>query len=98
MCRAKFCALSPVSNLVRCTVAQVFGFIGCTTNPVTGYILPTYFVWRLVPEDHTQHRGIKILALLMVVVVSSISVGSLYFKIHDIATNQMVECGNVQDI
>ena len=41
-------------SVVVTDIATVFGFIGCTTNPITGYILPTYFVWRLVPKEHVN--------------------------------------------
>merc|ERR1712187_855823 len=85
-------------SVVVTDIATVFGFIGCTTNPITGYVLPTLFVWKLVPKSHVKHRNIKIMSILMVVIVVGISVSSIYYKIYVIVTGKQTECGNVQDI
>eukprot|EP01083_Nonionella_stella_P027747 76433_1 len=92
------CLLCVLVSVAVTDIATVFGFIGCTTNPITGYVLPTYFVWKLVPDKDVQHRRIKIISLVMVVVVVSVSLGSIYHKIYVIATDSNLECGNVQDI
>jgi len=31
-------------------IAKIMGFIGSTTFPITGYILPTYFAWKSIPK------------------------------------------------
>lgn len=85
-------------SVVVSDIATVFGFIGCTTNPITGYILPTYFVWKLVPNEHTQHNLIKRIALIMIIIVSLISLGSIYYKIYVIVNDDSPTCGSVQDI
>ena len=92
------CLLCVMVSVVVTDIATVFGFIGCTTNPITGYILPTLFVYRLVPKHETKHNLIKRLALIMIIIVSLISLGSIYYKIYVIATNKTPSCGNVQSI
>ena len=85
-------------SVVVTDIATVFGFIGCTTNPITGYVLPTYFVWKLVPKQDRQYQRIKIMSVIMVVIVVCVSVGSIYHKIYVIATNASPDCGAVQEI
>ena len=64
-------------------VATIFGFLGCTTCPIGGYILPVFFVWKLVPKEETKCIT-KILAIAMVVMVSLVSLGSLFYKMWSI--------------
>merc|ERR1719458_1221112 len=64
-------------------ISKIMGFIGCTTNPITGYILPTYFVWKLANNDKdNKYKVIKIISIIMVFIVVSVSLGSLYMKIY----------------
>merc|ERR1712228_4687 len=69
-----FCVLISVSVT---DIAVIMGFLGSTTNPITGYVLPTYFVWKMTKND--QHKYIKIISIIMV--IFAVSVGSIYFKI-----------------
>eukprot|EP00485_Elphidium_margaritaceum_P011764 CAMPEP_0202693038 /NCGR_PEP_ID=MMETSP1385-20130828/7258_1 /ASSEMBLY_ACC=CAM_ASM_000861 /TAXON_ID=933848 /ORGANISM="Elphidium margaritaceum" /LENGTH=504 /DNA_ID=CAMNT_0049348665 /DNA_START=22 /DNA_END=1536 /DNA_ORIENTATION=+ len=93
------CAVCVTISVLVSDIATVFGLIGCTTNPITGYILPTFFVWKLVPKHDQQHRTIKILSLVMVLIVAVISLLSLGFKIYTFATGNGTEhCENVQSL
>jgi len=68
-------------------IATIIGWIGSTTNPITGYVLPTYFVWKLVPTTDIQSKSIGnylFISAIMVFVVICVSVGSVYLKIADL--------------
>merc|ERR1712176_903990 len=64
-------------------ISKIMGFIGSTTNPITGYVLPTYFVWKLIPKRDNKYKIIKMISIIMVIIVISVSLGSLYMKICD---------------
>jgi len=67
-------------------ISKIMGFIGSTTNPITGYVLPTYFVWKLpkkITKKYNEYKIIKITSIIMVIIVVSVSLGSLYMKICD---------------
>jgi len=66
-------------------IADVFRVLGSTSNPISGYILPTCFVLLLVPPG--DMRKIKGLAVLMSMVVSVVSVSALYQQVRDLAVN-----------
>lgn len=78
-------------------VSTVFGFLGSTTSPTGGYILPAIFVWKLVPKGEKKYKNIKIIALIMAVMIMLLSVGSLSFKIWALITDHSVSCGAVYD-
>merc|ERR1712228_517155 len=69
-----FCVLISVSVT---DISTIMGFLGSTTNPITGYVLPTYFVWKMTRGD--EHEYIKWFSVIMV--IFAVSVGSIYFKI-----------------
>merc|ERR1719461_2497451 len=71
-----FCVLVSVSVT---DISTIMGFLGSTTNPITGYVLPTYFVWKMTREG--QHKYIKAISVVMVLFVAAVSVGSIYIKI-----------------
>jgi len=66
--------------------SDVFGFIGSTVNPITGYVLPTYFVWTIL-RKRAQHdvklKCIRYGALVMAVIVELMCLTSFAFKIID---------------
>jgi len=63
-------------------IGDVFKIMGCTSNPVTGYILPTVFVLALVPKN--QQKPVKVVAVIMSVMVFVMSMMALYERICDI--------------
>merc|ERR1719499_2808257 len=63
-------------------IDDVFRLLGSTTNPMSGYLLPTVFVLSLVPPK--QHTPLKIIALIMSVAVASVSGIAFYQQICDI--------------
>merc|ERR1711933_491071 len=71
-----FCVLISVSVT---DIAVAMGFLGSTTNPITGYVLPTYFVWKMANKG--QHKYIKAISVVIVLFVAAVSVGSIWLKI-----------------
>jgi len=63
-------------------IAVVFRLLGCTSNPISGYILPTVFVLNLVPSN--EARKMKVIAVSMSLVVAAVSAMALYQRICDI--------------
>merc|ERR1719266_1508762 len=63
-------------------IDDVFRVLGCTSNPVSGYILPTCFVLVLVPSN--ERKGMKIIAVLMSLVVAAVSISAFYQRICEI--------------
>merc|ERR1712013_384280 len=64
----------------------IFGFIGSTVNPITGYVLPTFFVWTVLRErakTDSKLRCIRYGSLAMAVVVELMCLASFAFKIAD---------------
>jgi len=81
------CAICAAVTALCGDVSTVFGIMGSTTNPVTGYFLPTYFVWKMVPEQEAGNRSLRRLkwsSLVMSAVILLISIGSLYIKMVDV--------------
>merc|ERR1712174_133680 len=50
-------------------ISKIMRFIGSTTNPITGYVLPTYFVWKLIPKRDNKYKIIKMISIIMVIIV-----------------------------
>ena len=86
---------SGISVLVS-NIATVFGFIGCTTNPITGYILPAYFMWKLVPSN--QYIKTRYSALFMAIIVTILSISSFIYKLYAIITKDNPTCDYAQKI
>ena len=59
-------------------------------------ILPTYFVWKLVPKGREMKA--KYIALIMAISVTALSVGSFYYKIYVIVNHQQTTCDQQQNI
>jgi len=71
-----FCVLISVSVT---DISTIMGFLGSTTNPITGYVLPTYFVWKMTKGE--EHKYIKWFSVFMNIFVVAVSIGSIYIKI-----------------
>merc|ERR1712228_757926 len=63
------------------SIAVVFGFLGSTTYPTLGYILPAAFFCKITPSGMYKTR--KVISVIIAVVVGFISVFSLIFKIFN---------------
>merc|ERR1712129_39993 len=72
-----FCVLISISIQ---NISLIMGFLGSTTNPITGYVLPTYFVMKMTKKK--EHQTMKIISMIMVVFVVIVSMGSIYLKIN----------------
>jgi len=60
------------------SIAVVFGFLGSTTYPTLGYLLPAAFFCKITPPGMYKTR--KIIATVQAVVVALISLCSLVYK------------------
>ena len=60
------------------------------------YLLPTFFMWKLVPKD--KYVMIRFWALFMAVFVSILSLGSFTYKIHQAINGNKTTCDNVQHV
>merc|ERR1711879_1032545 len=78
------CIVLAVPAMFVDDIDVVFGLLGCTTNPISGYILPTCFVLLLVPSN--EQKRMKVTAVMMSVVIAVLSVFNLYNKIVDLST------------
>merc|ERR1712087_313387 len=59
--------------------STIFGFVGSTVNPITGYLLPTFFVWTLLREKAkagTKMKAIRYGSLIMAIVVEGMCLTS----------------------
>jgi len=75
------------------SIAVVFGFLGSTTYPLLGYILPPIFFIKLTPTGMYKTR--KILAVIQGVAIALISLCSLAYKITSPGDEV---CANAQSI
>lgn len=80
------CALCAGVTAMFSDISTLFGLMGSTTNPVTGYLLPTYFVWHITPTQSKWRKWIllKYASLAMSVTILLISFGSLYVKTSEL--------------
>jgi len=62
------------------SIAIVFGFLGSTTYPLLGYILPAAFFVKMAPTEQYYVR--KVLAVIQAVIVTVISLCSLAYKFY----------------
>jgi len=60
------------------SIAVVFGFLGSTTYPTLGYLLPAAFFCKITPPG--KYRTRKIIAVVQAVIVAMISLFSLIYK------------------
>eukprot|EP01083_Nonionella_stella_P031049 85055_1 len=75
------------------SIAVVFGFLGSTTYPVLGYIFPVIFFLKMTPSGKYKIR--KILAVIQAIIVGTISLCSLIYKIY---SSTDLPCSNAQTI
>lgn len=75
------------------SIATVFGFLGSTTYPLLGYILPAAFFVKITPPGSYPIR--KKIAIVQAVIVGIISLCSLGYKIYD---SKDLHCDNAQSI
>ena len=73
-------------------IATVFGFLGCTTNPMMGWILPAIYFVKLVPSHKAKKR--KLFAYIIAILIAFLSLATIAFKIYSYAdTNyQQPQC------
>merc|ERR1711997_693045 len=62
------------------SIAVVFGFLGSTTYPTLGYILPAAFFCKITPSGMYKTR--KIIAVIQAVFIAFISLCSLTYKFY----------------
>ena len=72
------CTLGVVASVLVPDLSTVFVIAGTTSYPISAFVLPTYFVWTLVPKQQAQHRAIKVMSLGVLAVVAAVSVASFY--------------------
>lgn len=61
------------------SIKDAMALVGSTTNPAVGFILPIIFYWKSIENDNVPLcSGKKILALVVAIFISVISLLSLY--------------------
>jgi len=76
------CCVLAIPACVVKEISVIFRFCGATSNPITGYILPTVFVVSLVPSH--QQKPMKIVAVLMSIIIGAMSCVSFAKIIMDV--------------
>jgi len=51
-------------------ISDVITILGCTTNPLIGFILPVVFYLKIVPEAPLYKKAISWIVLLFTVAIS----------------------------
>eukprot|EP01084_Bolivina_argentea_P124042 219818_1 len=74
------------------SISVVFGFLGSTTYPALGYLLPAIFFYKLAPEEYKMR---KLVAVFLAIIICLISACSLVYKIYSPGD---LECFNKQSI
>ena len=63
-------------------IGAAMTIVGCTINPIMGYLLPVFFYWKLIPEKSLLSSD-KLIAMLNVIFTLIISILSIIQFFYD---------------
>lgn len=89
-------ALAVIMGISVTEVSVVFGFLGSTTYPLLGNILPAIFFMKLVPSH--KYKTKKTLAFIQMCFVTITCVLSVAYKVYQLVVNRTFDCAWVQRI
>jgi amino acid permease len=54
-------------------IGAAMTIVGCTINPIMGYLLPVFFYWKFIPNSASE-KALALLNVTFTIVISALSI------------------------